>query len=420
MKRTISIMTAILAFAAFSEVTWGQISLTTVGDSYTQDFDGLASSGTSSTVPAGWTFSESGTNANTTYNAGTGSDNTGDTYSFGSTSSTERAFGGLQSSSLVPTIGASFTNNTGVPLTSLEISYTGEQWRLGSAERADRIDFQLSLDATSLTTGTWVDYDDLDFFSPVTTVPTGALDGNSTANRTGISFTISGLSIEDGVTFWIRWTDFNASGADDGLAVDDFFLTPQSSPVPIQLASYTASLIRGNDVEVAWRTVSETNNYGFEVLRKRGNLGDWRKLTFLQGHGTTLVPQSYSYMDRSVPVGTYSYRIRQIDLDGKSETFPEMGVNLGLEPGKSVLAQNYPNPFNPTTTIEFVVPQAGWVTLKVYNMLGQEVATLQDGNVEGNKVYATEFNAGGLASGLYYYQLRGAGTILTQRMLLLR
>jgi hypothetical protein len=420
MKRTRSIFTAILGFAVASTVAWGQISLTTIGAAYTQDFDGLVSSGMSSTVPTAWAFSESGSNADGLYAAGTGSSTTGNTYSFGSTGSGERAFGGLRSGSLIPTIGAKFTNNTGVPLTSLEVSYTGEQWRLGTAERADRIDFQISTDAIDLTTGTWIDYDDLDFSSPTTTGTVGPLDGNSAENRTALSFTITGLNIEDGMAFWIRWTDFDASSYDDGLAVDDFFLTPQSSPVPIQLASYTASLIRGNDVEVVWHTVSETNNYGFEVLRKRGNLGDWRKLTFLQGHGTTLVPQSYSYMDRSVPIGTYSYRIRQIDLDGKSETFPEMEVNVGLEPGKFVLAQNYPNPFNPTTTIEFVVPQAGWVILKVYNMLGQEVATLQDGNVEGNKVYATEFNAGGLASGLYYYQLRGAGTILTQRMLLLR
>jgi hypothetical protein len=97
-----------------------------------------------------------------------------------------------------------------------------------------------------------------------------------------------------------------------------------------------------------------------------------------------------------------------------------MEVNVGLEPGKFVLAQNYPNPFNPSTTIEFVVPQAGRVSLKVFNMLGQEVAVLHDGNVEANRIYQTEFNAGGLASGFFYYQLRGARTILTRRMLLLK
>ena len=148
----------------------GSVSLTTFGTAYTQDFNTLANSGTSNTaVPTGWEFSESGTNANTTYRAGTGSDNTGDTYSFGATGNSERAFGGLRSGTLVPLIGAQFTNNTGGTITSLAVAYTGEQWRLGqntTGRAADRLDFQLSTNATSLTTGTWTDYDSLDFCQP--------------------------------------------------------------------------------------------------------------------------------------------------------------------------------------------------------------------------------------------------------------
>ena len=206
----------------------GTISLMALGATYTENFDTLASSGTSSTVPNGWDFVESGTNANTTYSAGTGSSNAGDSYSFGASSSLERAFGGLLSGSLVPTIGASFTNNTGSAINQLAISYTGEQWRLGTADRGpDRLDFQLSTDATSLTTGTWIDNDSLDFLGPVTTGTVGASDGNAAANRTAVSSTISGFSVPNGAVFWIRWTDFNASGADDGLAVDDFSLTAE-------------------------------------------------------------------------------------------------------------------------------------------------------------------------------------------------
>ena len=211
------------------------ISLTTLGLGYTQDFDTLASTGTSSSLPTGWEFSESGTNANATYSAGTGSSNTGETYSFGATASTERAFGGLLSGNLIPTIGAAFSNNTGATIASLAIAYTGEQWRVGTLSRSDRIDFQFSTDATSLTTGTYTDLDTLDFSSPTTTGAIGLLDGNAAANRTALSSAISGLNIANGATFWIRWTDFNATGADDGLAVDDFSLTPRGttiSPVP--------------------------------------------------------------------------------------------------------------------------------------------------------------------------------------------
>lgn len=208
----------------------GTISLTAFGSPYTQDFDALANTGTANTsVPVGWEFSESGTNANTTYRAGTGSDNTGDTYSFGSSSATERAFGGLRSGSLVPLVGAQFTNNTPGLITSLAVAYTGEQWRLGqntAGRAADRLDFQLSTNATSLTTGTWTDFDSLDFASPVVAGTVGALNGNAAANRTALSFTITGLNIPNGSSFWLRWADTDLiPGADDGLAVDDFSLT---------------------------------------------------------------------------------------------------------------------------------------------------------------------------------------------------
>ncbi len=201
------------------------ISLTMFGTAATENFDTLATTGTSATTPAGWGFVESGANANTTYTAGTGSSNSGDTYSLGSTSSTERAFGGLRSGSLISTIGAAYTNNTGGTINSLAVSYTGEEWRLGTAGRTDQIDFQYSTDATSLTTGTWTDVNVLDFVTPATGGTVGLRDGNADANRTAISSTIFGLSISPGTTFYIRWTDLDATGADDALAVDDFSLT---------------------------------------------------------------------------------------------------------------------------------------------------------------------------------------------------
>lgn len=214
------------------------ISLTATA--YTQNFDTLATSGTSSTLPANWLIAESGTNANATYTAGTGSSNAGDTYSFGAAGSSERALGGLLSGSLTPSFGASVVNDTGTTLTDLLVGYTGEQWRLGSTGRTDRLDFQYSLDATSLTTGTWLNVDALDFNGPISAGTVGALDGNAAANRTAISNTITGLSIPAGTTFWIRWSDFNATGADDGLAIDDLTLSAAGVPaVPTVTISAT-------------------------------------------------------------------------------------------------------------------------------------------------------------------------------------
>ena len=242
-----------------------QVSIPSVGTPVTQDFDSLASTGSSSTLPTGWALLETGTNPNTSYTAGTGSNNAGDTYSFGAANTTERALGTLLSGSLTPTIGASFTNNTGTTITGLVISYTGEQWRLGTAARVDRLDFQYSVNATSLATasGTWIDVDSLDFSSPFT-VATGPRDGNAAENRTTISFTISSLNIPTGATFRIRWNDFNATGADDGLAIDDFSLTAQGtggSTCPTISLSPT-SLPSGTQGGLYSQTLSATGGVG--------------------------------------------------------------------------------------------------------------------------------------------------------------
>jgi hypothetical protein len=213
----------------------GSISLTALGTAYTQDFDGLSTLGTQNSIGSapgmgGWDLTETGGGArdNELYGATTGSDANGDTYSFGTFAAlTDRALGGLRNS-VVPTFGASFTNDTGSTIETLDVAYTGEMYRAGVLNRnaPDRLDFQLSLDATSLSTGTWTDYDDLDFASPTINTTVGAKDGNSAAFSTALSSQITGLVIADGSSFWIRWTDFDIAGLDDGLGVDDLSLTP--------------------------------------------------------------------------------------------------------------------------------------------------------------------------------------------------
>src|SRR5258708_4182049 len=132
----------LLGMLIMSSGVRSQISISVFGNPYTENFNTLAPTGTSSTVPAGWAFVESGTNANTTYSAGTGSSTTGDTYSFGAAANTERAFGQLRSGSVTTILGANYLNNTGSTIIALSISYTGEQWRLGALGRVDRMDFQ--------------------------------------------------------------------------------------------------------------------------------------------------------------------------------------------------------------------------------------------------------------------------------------
>jgi uncharacterized protein len=294
------------------------VSLTALDAPYSQDFNTLASSGTSSAMPAGWEFAETGSNANTTYTAGTGSGNAGDTYSFGAAASADRALGGLQSGSLIPVFGALFTNNTGQTITSLEIAYTGEQWRVGTLGRLDRVDFQYSLDATSLGTGTWVDVDALDFVAPTTTGSVGALDGEASANRTMLAGVITGLSVSPGATFRIRWTDLNAAGADDGLAAEDFTLIPHGGGAP------TVSV---NDVSVA-EGDSGTVTATFTVSVSSGSHdGVTFNVATADGTGPTAataadgdyVPRSESAL---IPAGQTSYSF-DVTINGDTVVEPD-------------------------------------------------------------------------------------------------
>ena len=211
--------------AAFNLAAANELQLAAVGTAVTQNFDSLASTENSSLMPLGWFFVETGTAANTTYAAGTGSSNSGNTYSFGAEASTERALGGLQSGSLIPVFGAKIRNTTGSTLTDLSISYVGERWRLGATGREDRLDFEYSTDATSLSDGTWTAVSTLNFTAPSSSGATGPLNGNDVANSVTVTGTVQNLSLANGAALWIRWVDFNASGADDGLGIDDFSVT---------------------------------------------------------------------------------------------------------------------------------------------------------------------------------------------------
>lgn len=216
-------------YKATFTVTADYISLNTIGSWVNEDFNTLANSGTSNVLPVGWRILETGTNANSVYTVGTGSSNTGDSYSFGATSSIDRSLGGLFSGSLNPSFGAKILNNTSSTIVSLSISYTGETWRVGAANRADRIDFQYSLNATALNTGTWVNIDSLDYEN--TPQATSPISG-SLIHSSNKQYTITGLSIAPGAVFWIKWTDFDATSSDDGMGIDDFSVKPCFSVSP--------------------------------------------------------------------------------------------------------------------------------------------------------------------------------------------
>lgn len=227
-----------VGFSLLTPTAYSAISLE-YGTLYTQNFDSLASSGSSATLPAGWEIAEAGSGANGLYTAANGSIAVADLYSFGATASGERALGSIADESFSAVFGAQFENNTGLNINRIGITYRGENWRLGTTGRKDKLDFQYSLDATSLTSGTWTDANQLDFRTPTTSGAVGARDGNSPLNSARVGAQIAFLDIPEGASFWIRWSDFNATGNDDGLSIDEFTITavPEASGVWVALAT---------------------------------------------------------------------------------------------------------------------------------------------------------------------------------------
>ena len=193
-------------------------------------------------------------------------------------------------------------------------------------------------------------------------------------------------------------------------------------PVPVELTSFTATSQLGK-VILNWATATEINNLGFEIERKillNQNQGEWVRIAFLEGNGTTTEPKEYSYVDdiSTIQATTLVYRLKQMDFLGTYEYSDEVFVE-NPSPVDYVLYQNYPNPFNPTTTITFGIPVKTHVVLKVFNAVGEEVAQFYNGEKEAGR-YTFEFNAAELPSGIYLYQLKTTEYNTIKKMILMK
>ena len=191
--------------------------------------------------------------------------------------------------------------------------------------------------------------------------------------------------------------------------------------IPVELVSFAASVTyseNSNTVELSWATATELNNQGFFVERKSSN-SEWTSLGFIEGQGTTTETHFYTYEDKNVAVGSYSYRIKQMDFDGSSRYYNLSNVVEVSTPYTYSLSQNYPNPFNPSTKISWQLKNDGFITLKVYDQLGKEVATLVNEEKPAGS-YEMEFNASSLASGVYYYRISAGNFVDTKKMILMK
>jgi len=192
--------------------------------------------------------------------------------------------------------------------------------------------------------------------------------------------------------------------------------------VPVELATFDAKAMNNSQVLLSWTTLSESNNLGFEVQRKEAG-GEFEKVGFVQGAGTTSQPQNYTFVDRALSPESYSYRLRQIDFDGSFEYSQTIKIEVPA-PKNFVLNQNHPNPFNAATKLKFELPEASHVVIKIFNTEGQEIKTLI------NQTYAAgrhEVIWDGLteskraaASGLYLYRIHAKDFVKTKKMILLK
>ncbi len=241
-------------------------------------------------------------------------------------------------------------------------------------------------------------------------------------------FSATSVDPSDG-SFWI----FNQFAISRDLSDDKGIYSTawgrlSTAALPIQLASFTGTVVNGNSVRLDWRTISERNNFGFQIEKSLNTPANYQSVPngFVPGHGTANQPHDYSFSEPSVSQGVWYYRIKQIDLDGGIHYHEGVRVEVvltstleALLPVAAALLQNYPNPFNSTTTIHYQLPISSYVSLKVFDLLGREVAVLVSGvEVAGNKL--VRFDASHLTSGVYLYELQAGDYAATKRLIVLR
>ncbi len=224
----------------------------------------------------------------------------------------------------------------------------------------------------------------------------------------------------------VSWYDYRNSD-------NDIYATKVFSDgtLPVELTMFAVGHVSAHSVELRWTTASETNNYGFDIEQTAVKAGSaellWSKAGFVNGNGTSNVPNEYSFTHWASASGTFLYRLKQIDRDGRYTYLPEVEVTIGSVLSRFSMEQNFPNPFNPATTIQYTVgvnadpssPNSAHVRLIVYDILGKEIASLvNEYQVPGN--YAVRFNAASLPSGLYFYRISAGGVSESKRMILLK
>jgi hypothetical protein len=188
------------------------------------------------------------------------------------------------------------------------------------------------------------------------------------------------------------------------------------SPLPVELVKFIATRDQKN-VTLSWSTATEVNNYGFDIERKP-ETGDWTKIGFVSGHGNSNSPKNYSFTDSSPLSGKIQYRLKQLDINGKYKYSNTVEIYVAAT-ADFALKQNFPNPFNPSTKISYSLPVYGFVSLKIYDVLGRLISTLVNENEKAGQ-YEVMFDGSHSASGVYMCKMNSGNYSVTIKMLIMK
>ncbi|MCB9210066.1 MAG: T9SS type A sorting domain-containing protein [Ignavibacteriales bacterium] len=234
-----------------------------------------------------------------------------------------------------------------------------------------------------------------------TSIDIGVSESSSTPIGSSLGLEGSGTDFTN-----FTWTVFTT--ATPGFPNDN-------QPLPVELVLLTTE-INENNIDIIWQTETEVNNYGFEIERK-SETKNWNQIGFVEGHGNSNSPKYYTYSDNSVNAsGKYSYRLKQIDINGTFE-YSKIVEVIFTAPKDFELTQNYPNPFNPETSIQFNLPIDANVKLSVFNVLGEEVVQLING-FKSAGIHNVTFDGGSINSGIYFYKIEANNFMQIRKMIL--
>ncbi|MBD1398737.1 T9SS type A sorting domain-containing protein [Pontibacter sp. JH31] len=373
----------LLVFCVYAQSANAQaVEMGSIVRAYTQDFNSLPRTGTQAElgvnafIPDGWTVHRSP--ASNVIFVNNGSSNTGGLYSYGHTSSTDRALGALTASGTEITYNLLLQNTSGRTITALDLSYIAEQWRCGSANTdVQRLLFTYAIAehpsafnlTVKLNTPGWTTVPSLQFNSPVNKRTAGHVDGNLPQNRMEFSYTFP-EAIPSGHYIMLRWYDPDELQQDHGLAIDDvrvsWNFTQDYTPLPVELTKFTARAT-GNAVELNWTTASEQNSRHFEIERSTDGR-QYQTAGIVASQGTTSLITHYAFRDENPLPGVSYYRLKQVDED---MTYAYSKV-ITVSTGQITSASLYPTIASQEIKLQIPLSQTIY-TVMVYDKLGRNV-----------------------------------------------